>query len=149
MRFIFFGDSICFGQFVSPHKTWIVKLSEKFETVYGKDFVVMNPSVNGNTTRDALNRIHYDVLSHKPEFVYIQYGLNDCNIWEQDNGICRVPQYSFRSNLYELIERCEQAGTKSIFLGANHVTKKNDIYDNLNIEFNNIIAQNMIKYIWI
>ena len=50
MRFIFFGDSICFGQFVSPHKTWIVKLSEKFETVYGKDFVVMNPSVNGNTT---------------------------------------------------------------------------------------------------
>ena len=117
----------------------MILFAEKFESVYGKDFVVMNPSINGNTTRDAINRLHYDVLSHTPDFVYIQFGLNDCNIWKQDNGICRVPSYSFRSNLYEIIERCHQFNVNSIFLGANHPTRKNNIYDDLNIEFNNII----------
>ena len=31
LRFAFFGDSICVGQGVSPHKTWAARLSAQVE----------------------------------------------------------------------------------------------------------------------
>jgi len=88
-RSFFFGDSICFGQGVSLHFAWVIRLSRALDARFSSraDVLTQNPSVNGNTTRMALERMPYDVQSHAPDVLYIQFGLNDCNGWEADGGV--------------------------------------------------------------
>jgi len=123
LRVLFFGDSICVGQFVSIHKTWVSQISSKLENFaksYNKNLLVINASVNGNTTRQALERMPYDVQSHKPDIAVIQFGINDSNCWQTDLGNPRVSPKAFNANLEEIITRCFTFGAKSIFLNTNH-----------------------------
>lgn len=136
-KLYFFGDSICFGQYVSPHKTWVHLLSRQFSNI-----LIQNPSVNGDITRTALDRIHHDVLSHKPDMVYIQFGLNDCNIWDTDKGVCRVTRNMFKSNLEEMVIRCKSFDINTIFMATNHATNTiNSDYNKRNQDYNNIIRE--------
>jgi len=130
----FFGDSICFGQYISPSYTWINRLSFNLS-----DVLMQNLSVNGDTTHTALNRMHYDILSHYPNIVYIQFGLNDCNTWETDNGVPRVTKECFRSNLYEMIERCNAFNVAKVILATNHKTFVSKKYNKRNTEYNKVI----------
>ncbi len=123
MKLVFFGDSICFGQHVSPHLTWVHKVSEQL-CASNDALKVANSSISGNTTRMALDRFHFDVLSHGLDAIYIQFGLNDCNFWETDKGIQRVPPNSFVSNLKEIIGRARANGCEQVFIGTNHPTTK-------------------------
>ena len=108
LKVFFFGDSICFGQGVSPQHIWVCRIAAALEERFGDriDPVVQNPSINGNTTRQALERIAYDVQSHAPQIVLTQFGMNDCNGWETDKGHPRVSKCAFRANLSEIIDRC-------------------------------------------
>jgi lysophospholipase L1-like esterase len=149
LRVFFFGDSICFGQGVSPHLTWVSRLSaqmtKKFE---GRlDLTFQNPSVNGNTTRMALERMAYDVQSHRPDVLIIQFGMNDCNVWETDGGHTRVAPSAFAANLSEIVGRGRLFGAREIILGANHTTTRvrtnlpnvDFTYEESNLRYNGII----------
>src|SRR3989344_2181705 len=108
MNIFFFGDSICSGQGVSVHKTWVTRISQNLENLekkYKIPITVTNSSINGNTTRQALERIHYDVLSHGVDIILIQFGMNDCNYWSTDKGLPRISKQAFKSNLLEIIEK--------------------------------------------
>lgn len=126
LRVFFFGDSICFGQGVSPHKVWAGRIAAAVEQHFvGRiDIEFQNPSVNGNTTRQALERIAYDVQSHRPDIVLVQFGMNDCNGWETDRGHPRVSPAAFRANLSEIVDRCRIFGAKHVILGCNHPTTR-------------------------
>jgi len=69
IKLYFFGDSICFGQYVSTHKTWTTRIS-KFvsELCETRNFEILTQvaAVNGETTRGALMRLEHDVLAHAP-----------------------------------------------------------------------------------
>ena len=134
-RLIFFGDSICFGQFISPHKIWVNKFSEYL----GNSYNIINTSISGNTTRMALDRMQYDVLSHTPNICYIQFGLNDCNIWQSDNNIPRVPLNSFYANILEMIERLHAIKCIKLYLATNHPSIKSKQHNILNKLYNTII----------
>jgi lysophospholipase L1-like esterase len=90
-------DSICFGQGVSPHLTGVVRLSAALNARYqhALDIIIQNPSVNGNTTRLALERMPYDIQSHTPHVLFVQCGMNDCNVWQTDKGHPRVSKAAF------------------------------------------------------
>jgi len=121
----FFGDSICFGQFVSPHRAWVTQIARKLEELPGGDGIsVINSSVNGNTTRMALERMPYDVQSHDIDVILIQFGANDCNYWESDRGHPRVSKMGFRANLIEIIERARICGAREILLNTNNPTPR-------------------------
>ena len=143
-----FGDSICFGQLVNAHKTWAVNLSLELNKLYNfpEHFVIQNAGVNGNTTRQALLRMHYDVISHHPDFLMIQFGMNDCNYWADDNNLPRVSPKSFKANLEEMVDRGLSAGAKHFFLNTNHPSLKGHIphypeisYDQSNSDYNQYI----------
>jgi lysophospholipase L1-like esterase len=123
MKFLFFGDSICVGQRVSPYLTWAsrigMSLCERRENL-----TVINNSVNGNTTRMALERVQSDLQAENAQVVYIQFGLNDANYWVTDNGHPRVSLMAYEANLHEIIERARLAGAKKIFLANNHPTQE-------------------------
>lgn len=151
LRVFFFGDSICFGQGVSPHLIWVNRLSQALEQCFSDRvaLTVQNPSINGNTTRQALERMAYDVQSHAPQILLIQFGMNDCNGWETDNGNPRVSRAAFRANLVEMIERGRTFGAKHIVLGTNHPTTRtvttlphvDFVYDAANRDYNQITRE--------
>ena len=119
---IFFGDSVCAGQGVSPQKSWVTRLSQSIADRFGDGVLVINSSVNGNTTRMALERIGFDAQSHGLVLMILQFGLNDCNYWETDGGHPRVSPDAFRANLLEIADRAATFGAKRTLLNTNHPT---------------------------
>lgn len=148
IKFYLFGDSICFGQLVSSHETWASSLAVEL-AVLDNDlsyYLVQNAGVNGNTTRQALERMQYDVISHKPDYLLIQFGMNDCNYWETDNGMPRVTKQAFVANLEEIVMKAIGAGAKHCFINTNHPSLKgkfkfpvNKSYDESNAEYSDLI----------
>jgi acyl-CoA thioesterase I len=136
-NFFFFGDSICVGQFVSPHRSWVTVVAQKIEEEFGQilDIRVINSSVNGNTTRMALERMGYDVLSHGVDYILVQFGMNDCNYWQSDRGIPRVSKAAFSANLEEIIVRARKFGAKIVYLSTNHSTPRSEMFDHTPVSY--------------
>lgn len=127
LRFAFFGDSICVGQGVSPHKTWAARLSARIEAqlaAAGRRVCVLNPSINGDTTRKALERIAFDIQAAGVDAILVQFGLNDANRWETDRGLPRVSEAAFAANLEEIIARARANGAGPVLLNTNHPTTR-------------------------
>jgi acyl-CoA thioesterase-1 len=125
IKIFFFGDSICVGQHVSIHRGWVTRLSAAL-SAFGEErsatITVTNASANGRTTRDALDRIGYELQNLHPDIVIIQFGMNDCNYWLSDKGLPRVSPRSFHANLEEIVHRARHFGARHIFLNTNHPT---------------------------
>ncbi len=137
LKVLFFGDSICVGQGISIHKGCVAQIAAHLEankSSFRQNILVINSSVNGRTTRQALEDMPYHVQSQNPDILVIQYGLNDCNHWVTDRGLPRVSLDSFKGNLKEIIHRGKKFGAKHVILNNNHPTTLDQ--DNLpNTEF--------------
>jgi len=146
-----FGDSICFGQYVSLNNTWAHQLAIKLQEVENshKNIIVQNPSINGNTTRQGLERLQYDVTSHKPDLVIIQFGMNDCTYWDTDNGEPRVSKNSFNANLEEIVLKVLSSGTSNCILNTNHLSNKGMIFNNkINYDIKNLEYNSEIRNVY-
>jgi acyl-CoA thioesterase I len=152
LQIFFFGDSICFGKGISIHKGWVTRISASLSELgrnHGRDITVINVSHSGNTTRQALERMPYDVQSQNPDALIVQFGMNDCNYWETDRGNPRVRPQAFAANLEEIIARATTFGAQRIFLHTNHPTGRDlapmkyaaITYQASNAHYNQIIRQ--------
>ena len=152
LRITFFGDSICVGQGVSIHSGWVTRIAAELDRVaetYGSEIVVTNASVNGNTTRQALERMPYEVQSFGVDVMIVQFGLNDCNHWQTDRGLPRVSPEAFAANLKEIMDRGRLFGARRIFLHNNHPTTRDretmpgtsTTYEASNRRYNAIVRQ--------
>ena len=149
-----FGDSIGFGQLINTSSTWVNDLSIKLTQLKkDKEIIVQNPSINGCTTRQALERLYYDCTSHKPDLVLVQFGLNDCNYWDTDYKLPRVFPESFIENLKEMLFKIDACGTSKLFLNTNHPTNKGYIGESKNINYEesnrkyNLCIREVYKYL--
>ncbi|MFW0778068.1 MAG: SGNH/GDSL hydrolase family protein [Rickettsiales bacterium] len=150
IRIVFFGDSICVGQGISVHAGWVTRIAKRMEALsqkLGKELLVVNASVNGNTTRQALERMAYDVQSHGVDIMLVQFGMNDCNFWQTDKGNPRVSEKAFSANLEEMFARGRSFGAQKILLNTNHRSTRttetmphtNVTYEQSNQRYNQII----------
>jgi acyl-CoA thioesterase-1 len=150
IKVFFFGDSICFGQGISLHKGWVPRISAKLDKVaqnHNREILIVNSSVNGRTTRQALEHMPYEIQSHQPAVLIVQFGMNDCNYWETDGGNPRVSPKAFAANLEEIITRAFTFGAKKVLLNTNHPTGRdqevmpftNISYQQSNERYNQII----------
>jgi lysophospholipase L1-like esterase len=119
---IFFGDSISYGAFVSPHRVWVTQLAAMIEREFGEAFLVINAAVSGNTTRLALERMPDHVQRYGCEILCVQFGLNDGNQNDPEQGLPRVSLDAYRANLKEIIARGYHVGAKAILLPTSHPT---------------------------
>lgn len=150
MKIFFFGDSITEGQFVGLPYRWVDivanYLSKRLNTSFEADgcFVGAN---SGDTTAMGLARFAWQVQQIEPEILFIQFGLNDCNVWDSDRGMSRVSEAAFVANLKEMIDRGRNFGAKHVILSNNHQTAKCDDFGSMgkfesrNQIYNNLIAQ--------
>jgi len=130
VKVFFFGDSICFGQGISLFKGWVTRLSEKlwqYGNSIGNEIHLTNASINGNTTRMALERMPYDIQNSRPDILIVQFGMNDCNYWETDGGNPRVSLKAFEANLYEIIQRAKSFGVQKVILNTNHPSARDKV----------------------
>lgn len=143
MKIIFFGDSICTGQYISLHKGWVAQISKRLEG----SAIVLNSSVNGRTTRQAIEDMPYHIQKQRPDILIIQFGMNDCNYWESDKGVPRVSPSAFHANLIEIVTRARIFGTKHIFMNTNHSTlvRKKMPYTNITYEESNKYYNELIR----
>ncbi len=150
IRITFFGDSICVGQGVSIYRGWVTRIARDLDELshkIGRDALVTNASVNGRTTRQALEDMPYSVQSAGVDLLIVQFGLNDCNYWASDKGVPRVSGAAFAANMTEIMERGRRFGAKKIFLNTNHpTTRTKDVlpatsitYEQSNAEYNRIV----------
>lgn len=140
IKLFFFGDSIMLGQGVPLHQSWVSRISKAIWKKHGDDVITINASVNGNTTRMALERMPFDVQSHGVDIIVIQFGLNDCTCWDSDSGLPRVSLDAFQANLHEIISRAKRFGAKKVFLATNHPLP---VFGNQinNLEYNKTIIE--------
>jgi lysophospholipase L1-like esterase len=75
---------------------------------------VHNAGISGDTTARGLVRLERDVLSHKPHFVTIMFGMND---------LVRTPVADFQNNLREIIRRCRAIDAEVILCTQNSVVE--------------------------
>lgn len=149
MDIYFFGDSISFGQGISVDLGWVTKLSERLRKDFPEqDITTINSSINGNTTRMALERMPYDIQSHHVDILMVGFGMNDCNYWESDKGIPRVSPTAFEANLKEIIQRAFHFGAQVVILRTNHPSPRKAMmintrltYAESNANYNKIIRK--------
>ena len=140
----FFGDSIFVGKGQSIFNGWIVKYAKYIERKNNKYFVI-NSSVNGRTSRQALEDIFYACGDYNIDTFVIQFGLNDCNHWDSDHGLPRVSPAAFEANILEIVAKAKINGVKNIIVNNNHPTnvgvlkKFNISYDEWSSKYNGIL----------
>jgi lysophospholipase L1-like esterase len=113
------------------------------------DYLIVNASVNGNTTRQALERMPYEVQAEGVFVLLVQFGMNDCNYWVSDQGLPRVSPPAFAANLAEIIQRGLHFGARRILLNTNHPTLRdreimphtNVTYESSNQRYNELIRE--------
>ena len=123
---VFMGDSITEGQYVHHSLRWTelvaTQLRRKVLQERNDLHFFFNRGVSGETTRQALERFPRDVQNVRPDILTLQFGLNDCNCWDSDNGLPRVSELAYRANLIEMIQRARHFGAKHIIVSTNHPT---------------------------
>jgi acyl-CoA thioesterase I len=152
VRVTFFGDSICVGQGVSIHKGWVTRLAERLDRKFASSpgrLLFTNSSVNGRTTRQALEDMPYHIQSQGISLILIQFGLNDCNYWLTDKGNARVSLDAYIANIREMVARSRSFGAQKIILNTNHPTSRskdvipftNITYEQSNRQYNQALRE--------
>jgi acyl-CoA thioesterase-1 len=129
-----FGDSLSAGYGAEPGKSFPDFLQRDLDAEKLK-WRVVNAGVSGNTTTDGLDRIN-EVLAYKPRIVIVEFGGND--------GLRGLPLETTQTNLEQMIQRLEAAGSKVLVAGmtlppnygGDYVTRFGQIYINLAKKYN-------------
>lgn len=102
-------------------KTYSHVLQEELPRM-GIPVKVVNSGIPGHTTADAMKRFEKDVLTHKPDIVIIQFGLNDGSVEVYRDPNAKNPRVSvadYRENLERMIESLKQRGVHVILMSFN------------------------------
>ncbi len=126
MRTVAFGDSVTYGEHVSPDQTWAVLCG------------FIPKGVCADTTRLALERFPRDVQQSGASRVLIQFGFNDCNRWDTDRNLPRVSPHAFEANLREMVARAQAFQIEPVLVGTFR-TAKNSGYETDRRQYNDII----------
>lgn len=144
---VYMGDSITFGQYVEPALRWSSIVDRRLRPVLAERGLALeshNRGISGETTRMGLERFPADVQEARPDVMTLQFGLNDCNCWQSDEGLPRVSERAFTANLVEMIERARRFGATSIILSTNHRTLRRstlpsgEVYEDANARYSEL-----------
>jgi acyl-CoA thioesterase-1 len=102
-----FGDSITAGYGLDANKSYPADL-ESLLAKRGYPYRVLNQGVSGNTTKDAVARVHSIVALH-PEAVVVEFGGND--------GLRGLPLDLTRKNLDQVLAALQAAKIRILLVG--------------------------------
>jgi lysophospholipase L1-like esterase len=131
-----FGDSVtkgapyvaapdCFAQLLARRVNHRLQGS-------GRRFRCVNAGVGGENSAEGLARIESDVLTHSPDLVAVEFGLNDIR-YEPEK---RIPPEQFAGNLTRIVQHLRDAEAGVLLLTPNPIidayhgySRNTDYYD--------------------
>ena len=124
-KILFYGDSItdCDRDYqarIGTEEQWGLGYVRYIATqlFLEKDgiYQVINQGINGNRVTDLRDRLERDVLSFKPDYVYIMIGINDvwCHFNSYTQGIEQVDPDMFQSIYGSIIKKLKEQGIEVI-----------------------------------
>jgi acyl-CoA thioesterase-1 len=102
-----FGDSLTAGHGVTAGQTYPDYLQRDLDS-RGYTYRVVNKGIDGNTTKDGVERLK-DVLALHPQIVVVEFGGND--------GLRGLPIAVTRQNLDQIVSTLLKTGTKVVLAG--------------------------------
>lgn len=113
-KVVAFGDSITAGEGIPKDcQNWTDILKDRF------GLQLINSGIGGSTTSQALERIDGDVLSHKPDFVLINFGMND-HVMEEKNKP-KVELKLFEENISEILYKVRGISAEPVLITTNYI----------------------------
>ena len=121
-----FGDSITAGYGLDANQSYPADL-EPLLAKHGYAYRVINQGVSGNTTKDAVARVH-SIVALRPETVVVEFGGND--------GLRGLPLEGTRQNLDQVLTALQAAKIRILLVGitlppnygAEYIRTFNSIY---------------------
>jgi lysophospholipase L1-like esterase len=123
-KIIFFGDSITSGG-TQPHG-YITLLDRRWNKQHPDVHVLfVNSGISGHKVPNLQARLHSDVLSKKPNLLFIYIGIND--VWHETawDG-SGTPAYAFAAGLRHIIEKAQGRGATVVLATPSVIGEKRD-----------------------
>lgn len=117
-----FGDSLTFGYGIEEKYRWTNLLEEALGVK------VINSGVCGNTSSEGLQRIVEDVLIYKPDYVIINFCMNDHFIKIDGSNEAKVSIRKFEENIIKMVSLVREIKATPILV-APHKIIEGDIGD--------------------
>lgn len=132
-KIVFFGDSITQAG-VGP--TGYITVLQQMLAKNGKDknFELIGAGIGGNKVYDLYFRLEDDVLSKKPNLVFIYVGIND--VWHKRTHGTGTDADKFEKFYNKLIDRIQSAGAKVVICTPTVVGEKKDFVNELDGDLN-------------
>lgn len=102
-KIMIIGDSLSAGYGLKQDQDWVNLLQNKY-VEKKKSILLINMSVSGQTTDNALLNIDAQLKAHQPSHVLIELGGND--------GIRGFPIKLIRKHLTQLVTKSQKSGAK-------------------------------------
>ncbi|MGH8750152.1 MAG: arylesterase [Burkholderiales bacterium] len=103
-----FGDSLASGYGLPQDLSWVNLLRQRLQQHY-PDYIVINASISGETSRGGVSRIETSLEAHQPDILILELGGND--------GLRGNSIENTRDNLKAIIKACARHGTKVLLAG--------------------------------
>jgi lysophospholipase L1-like esterase len=110
-----FGDSLTFGYGIEEANRWTNLLAEALNCK------VINSGVCGNTSSEGLARIKDDVLSYNPDYVIINFGMNDHFIKADESYEAKVSLVQFEKNIEKMLSLIKDIKAIPILITPNRI----------------------------
>lgn len=132
-KIIFFGDSITQAG-VGP--TGYITVLQQMLAKDGRDkkFDLIGAGIGGNKVYDLYLRLEDDVLSKKPDLVFIYIGIND--VWHKRSHGTGTDADKFEKFYNKLIDKIQAAGAKVIICTPTVIGEKKDFVNELDGDLN-------------
>jgi len=136
-KVIFFGDSITHAG-VAPHG--YITLLQQMLAKEGKDnaFDLIGAGIGGNKVYDLYFRLEDDVLSKKPDIVFIYVGIND--VWHKKSSGTGTDPDKFERFYNKIIDKLQAAGAKVIICTPTVIGEKKNFVNELDGDLNKYAA---------
>lgn len=132
-KVIFFGDSITQAG-VAPNGYITVLQQTLAQNGKDKNFELVGAGIGGNKVYDLYLRLEDDVLSKKPDLVFIYIGIND--VWHKRTHGTGTDADKFEKFYNKLIDKIQAAGAKVVICTPTVVGEKKDFVNELDGDLN-------------
>jgi lysophospholipase L1-like esterase len=119
LKIVAFGDSLTYGHGIEEEKKWTTLLARNLNCK------VINSGICGNTSSQGLARIKEDVLEHKPDYVIINFCMNDHFILDNGTGLPKVSLEDFEINIKTMIFLIKEIAAIPILVTPHRIIEGN------------------------
>lgn len=136
---VFLGDSTTEKNIYTNDKPGHVELIDTALTeIFGDNLHIVNSGISGHTIQDMSNRLDDDVISHNPDLVVINSGINDVGH--------NVSSEEFKSTYSDVIERIQNETDAEILIRTSNLTMGKETNDLLEKTVNPVVKSLAKEY---